>query len=117
MAAPQNALLFPTSLLTAAEAVAAIIDAATKAVVGQLIRRTPPISAMMLGKSVAVMSRFIECRRLPPNSTANGRMEPGARRADQVPGMGAFSSALYGATTLRLCIALPHKLGKCYRLE
>src|SRR5215470_12129818 len=78
-----------------------------RVVVGQLIRWLPPISATILGKRVAVMSRFMECRRLPPNSTANGRIERGTKRADQVPGMRVFSIALYGATTLRLCISSP----------
>src|SRR5580700_2180949 len=73
----------------------------------------------MLGNRVAVMSRFIECRRLPPNSTANGRIKRGTRRADQVSGMGAFSSvsAFDGATTLRLCIVLSRKLRECYLTE
>src|SRR5215471_10589991 len=106
MAPPQNARLFPIALLTTAEPVAAMIDAATKVVVGQLIRWLPPISATILGKRVAVMSRFIECRRLPPNNTANGRIELGTSRADQLSGMGAFATTLYVASTLRLRIAL-----------
>src|SRR6516165_5898150 len=117
MAPPQNARLFPIALLTTAEPVAAMIDAATKVVVGQLIRWLPPISATILGKRVAVMSRFIECRRLPPNNTVNGRIERATRRADQVSEMGAFSSALSDATTSRLCIVLSRKLGKCYLSE
>src|SRR5215469_11153507 len=119
MAPPQNARLVPTALLTTAVPVAAIIDAATKAVVGQLIKLLPPRSATILGKRVAVMSTFIECRRFPPNSTANGRIKRGTRRADQVSGMGAFSSAsaFDGATTLRLCIVLSPKLRECYLPE
>jgi hypothetical protein len=61
-----------------------MIDAATNAVVGQLIRSPPPISATMLGRSVAVISTFIECRSTPPNSTANGSMKRGTRSADQL---------------------------------
>jgi predicted ArsR family transcriptional regulator len=38
----------------------------------------------MLGKRVAVISRFIECRSTPPNSTASGSTKRGTRRADQL---------------------------------
>src|SRR5215471_3644586 len=116
MAPPQNVRLVPIASLATAVPVAAIIEAATKAVVGQLIKLLPPISATIFGKRVAVISTFIECRRFPPNSTANGRIKRGTRRADQVSGMGAFSSAsaFDGATTLRLCIVLPRRLRACY---
>jgi len=61
-----------------------MIDAATNAVVGQLISLPPPISATMLGKRVAVISTFIECKSTPPNNTANGSTKRGTRRADHL---------------------------------
>jgi predicted ArsR family transcriptional regulator len=61
-----------------------MIDAATNAVVGQLMSVPPPISATMLGNRVAVISTFIECRSTPPNSTASGSSKRGTRRVDQL---------------------------------
>ena len=61
-----------------------MIDAATNAVVGQLISLPPPISATMLGKRVAVISTFIECKSTPPNNTANGSTKRDTRRADHL---------------------------------
>src|SRR6266851_9284357 len=84
MAPPQNARLFPIALLTILVLVAATIEDATKAVVGQLIRLDPPISATTLGKRVAVTSTFIECRSTPPNSTPSGKAKRGVRSADQL---------------------------------
>jgi len=52
--------------------VAATIEDATNAVVGQLMRLEPPTSETMLGKRVAVISTFIECRSTPPNSALSG---------------------------------------------
>jgi hypothetical protein len=69
---PQNARLLPTTLLTIPVLVAATIEDATNAVVGQLMRLEPPTSETMLGKRVAVISTFIECRSTPPNSTLSG---------------------------------------------
>src|SRR6266446_3545755 len=60
-APPENARRLPNLPLTRLVPLAATIEEATKAVVGQLIRLAPPSSATMLGKSVAVISRFIEC--------------------------------------------------------
>jgi len=68
-APPENARRFPNLPLTRLVPLAAIIEEATKAVVGQLIRSAPPSSATMLGRSVAVISTFIECSSTPPNKT------------------------------------------------
>src|ERR1700680_5131223 len=93
MAPPQNARLFPTALLTIPVLVAATIEDATKAVVGQLIRLEPPTSATMLGKRVAVTSTFIECRSTPPNSTPSGKAKRGVRSADQLGSIGLSNTA------------------------
>src|SRR5262249_14810503 len=72
-APPENARRFPNLPLTRPVPLAAIIEEATKAVVGQLIRLAPPNSATMLGRSVAVINTFIECRSTPPHKTQRGR--------------------------------------------
>src|SRR5262245_12175246 len=73
MAAPvQNASLEPTMAEKAPVPVAATIEDARKAVVGQLMRSAPPTPMTMLGKTVAVSSTFIECSSTPPRSTASG---------------------------------------------
>src|SRR5205807_9692793 len=83
-APPENARRLPNLPLTRLVPLAATIEDATKAVVGQLIRLAPPTSATMLGKSVAVISTFIEWRSTPPSSTPSGRAKRGARSADQL---------------------------------
>jgi len=62
---------------------AATIEEATKAVVGQLMRLAPPSSATTLGRSVAVISTFIECSSTPPNNTQRVSIRRGARSARQ----------------------------------
>jgi hypothetical protein len=42
------------------------------------------MSATMLGKRVAVISTFIECKSTPPNNIANGSTKRGTRRADHL---------------------------------
>jgi hypothetical protein len=74
--------------------VAATIEDATKAVVGQLIRLEPPISATMLGKRVAVTSTFIECRSTPPNNTPSGKAKRGVRSADQLGSISLSHTAI-----------------------
>src|SRR5215467_15604796 len=82
-APPENARRLPNLLLTRLPPLAAIIEEATKAVVGQLIRLTPPSSATTLGRSVAVISTFIECSSTPPNNTQRVSTRRGARSARQ----------------------------------
>src|ERR1700746_712745 len=82
-APPENDQQFPNLSLTRLVPLAAIMEEATKAVVGQLIRLAPPSSATMLGRSVAVTSIFIECSSTPPNKTQRGSTRPGARSARQ----------------------------------
>ena len=83
MAPPENAGRFPNLPLTRLEPLAAIIEEATNAVVGQLIRLAPPCSATMLGRSVAVISTFIECSSTPPSKTQRVSTRRGARSARQ----------------------------------
>jgi hypothetical protein len=54
---------------------AAIIEEATKAVVGQLMRLAPPSSATTLGRSVAVISTFIECSSTPLTDAASSEAQ------------------------------------------
>src|SRR5215469_4957264 len=82
-APPENARRFSNLSLTRPVPLAAIIEEATKAVVGQLIRLAPPSSATTLGRSVAVISTFIECSSTPPNRTARMSTRRGARSARQ----------------------------------
>ncbi len=63
--------------------VAATIDEARNAVVGQLIRAAPPTSSTMLGSTVASIITFIECSSTPPSSTASKGSHSGLSRADQ----------------------------------
>ncbi len=63
--------------------VAATIDEARKAVVGQLIIDVPPTSSTMLGSTVASISTFIECRRTPPTSATRRGNHSRFRSADQ----------------------------------
>ena len=63
--------------------VAATIDEARKAVVGQLIIAVPPTSSTMLGSTVASMSTFIECRSTPPTSATRRGNHSRFRSADQ----------------------------------
>src|SRR6185312_4456440 len=51
--------------------VAAMIDEARKAVLGRLIMLAPPSSPTTVGSTVASISTFIECSRMPPSSTAS----------------------------------------------
>src|SRR6516164_9915501 len=83
MAPTENAPRFPNLLLTRLVPLAAIIEEATKAVVGQLIRLVPPSSATMLGRSVAVIRTFIECSSTPPNRTQRMSTSCGTRSARQ----------------------------------
>jgi len=82
-APPENARRLPNLPLTRLAPLAAIIEEATKAVVGQLIRLTPPSSATTLGRSVAVISTFIECSSTPPNKTPRVSTRCDARSACQ----------------------------------
>src|SRR5262249_61278337 len=77
----ENAQRFPNLPLTRLPPLAAIIEEATKAVVGQLIRLAPPSSATMLGRSVAVINTFIECSSTPPSKTQRMSTRRGARTA------------------------------------
>src|SRR5215467_8614934 len=83
-APPQNARRFPNLPLTRPAPLAAMIEEATKAVVGQLIRLAPPNSATMLGRSVAVINTFIECSSTPPNKTQRVSTRCHARSARQL---------------------------------
>jgi len=84
MTAPTvNARQFPNLPLTRLVPLAAIIEEATKAVVGQLMRLAPPSSATTLGRSVAVISTFIECSSTPPNKTQRVSIRRGAKSARQ----------------------------------
>src|SRR5690242_14399112 len=49
-----------------------MIDEARKAVLGRLIIDAPPSSPTTVGSTVASISTFIECSRIPPSSTASG---------------------------------------------
>src|ERR1700758_2806626 len=82
-APPENAQRFPNLPLTRLVPLAAIIEEATKAVVGQLIRLAPPSSPTMLGRSVAVISTFIECSSTPPNKTQRMSASCGTRSCRQ----------------------------------
>src|SRR5579863_8906683 len=82
-APPENARRLPNLPLTKLVLLAATIEEATKAVVGQLIRLAPPSSATMLGRSVAVIRTFIECSSTPPSKTPRVSMRRGARSARQ----------------------------------
>jgi len=70
----QKALRAPSRTVRCPVQVAATIDEARKAVVGQLTIAAPPTSATMLGSTVASsISTFIECRRTPPTmATSRG---------------------------------------------
>jgi hypothetical protein len=83
-APPENARRFPNLPLTRPVLLAAMIEEATKAVVGQLIRLAPPNSATMLGRSVAVINTFIECSSTPPNKTQRVSTRCHARSARQL---------------------------------
>jgi len=76
-----NARQFPSLPLTRLVPLAAIIEEATKAVVGQLMRLAPPSSATTLGRSDAVISTFIECSSTPPNKTQRVSIRRCARSA------------------------------------
>jgi hypothetical protein len=82
-APPENARRFSNLPLTRLVPLAAIIEEATKAVVGQLMRLAPPSSATTLGRSVAVISTFIECSSTPPNNTQRVSTKRGARSVRQ----------------------------------
>src|ERR1700730_3548603 len=82
-APPANARRFPNLPLARLVLLAATIEEATKAVVVQLIKLAPPSSATTLGKSVAVISTFIECSSTPPNNTQRVSTRRAARSARQ----------------------------------
>src|ERR1700736_3404288 len=82
-APPANARRFPNLPLARLVPLAATIEEATKAVVGQLMRLAPPSSATTLGRSVAVISTFIECSSTPPNNAQRVSIRRGARSARQ----------------------------------
>jgi hypothetical protein len=63
--------------------VAAIMEDATKAVLGQIMRAAPPISMTMLGKRVAVISTFIECSNTPPRRMLSDIIQRGVNSALQ----------------------------------
>jgi hypothetical protein len=99
-APPENARLFPNLPPTRLVPLAATIEEATKAVVGQLIRLAPPSSATMLGSSVAVISTFIECSSTPPNKTQRVSTRRGTRSARQP------------ASIVACCTSIPFR--KCF---
>ena len=74
--APSRAVRWPVQ-------VAATIDEARKAVVGQLIIAVPPTSSTMLGRTVASINTFIECSRTPPTSATRRGSHSRLRSADQ----------------------------------
>ena len=79
----QKAVRAPSRAVRCPVQVAATIDEARKAVVGQLIMAVPPTSSTMLGSTVASISTFIECRRTPPTSATRSGNHCGFRSADQ----------------------------------
>src|ERR1043165_4479366 len=81
----QNVLLAPIATVSSPVQVAARIDDARKAVVGQLIMVAPPTSSTRLGSTVATISTLTECRSTPPNSTASAGSRSGLRTSDHLP--------------------------------
>ena len=79
----QKALRAPSLTVRCPVQVAATIDEARKAVVGQLTIAAPPTSATMLGSTVASISTFIECRRTPPTSATSRGIHSRFSSADQ----------------------------------
>ncbi len=80
--------------------VAATMEDARKAVVGQLISAAPPTSLTILGSTVATSRTFIECSSTPPSSTANDGINSGVRSARQLV-RGRSHSWLGGAAFLK----------------
>src|SRR5258708_2430470 len=86
MTAPaQNVVRAPITAVSRPVQVAATIDEATNAVVGQCISAAPPSSPTMVGSTVASISTFIECSSTPPSSTASAASHSGLASARQPP--------------------------------
>src|SRR5690242_1417595 len=68
----QKVVRAPSEPVSMPVQVAATIDEARNAVVGQCIRAAPPSSPTIVGKTVASSSTFIECSSTPPASTTSG---------------------------------------------
>ena len=79
----QKAVRAPSRAVRCPVQVAATIDEARNAVVGQLIMAVPPTSSTMLGKTVASISTFMECRRTPPTSATRSGNHCGFSSVDQ----------------------------------
>src|SRR5438105_931212 len=80
----QKVVRAPSEAVSSPVQVAATIDEARKAVVGQCIKDAPPSSPTMVGSTVASSSTFIECSSTPPRSTASGGSHSGFR-SDRQP--------------------------------
>src|SRR5262245_27291932 len=75
----QKVVRAPNEAVSRPVQVAATIDEARNAVVGQCISAAPPSSPTMVGRTVASSSTFIEWSRMPPASTASGGSHSGFR--------------------------------------
>ena len=75
----QKVVRAPNEAVSRPVQVAATIDEARKAVVGQCIRAAPPSSPTIVGRTVASNSTFIEWSSMPPASTASGGSHSGLR--------------------------------------
>jgi hypothetical protein len=84
--------------------VAATIEHARYAVVGQLISAAPPTSVTMLGSMVATSSTFIECSSTPPSSTAREGIHSGVNNATQ-PECRRYRSTLDRSAFLKVNLA------------
>src|SRR5216684_7753863 len=67
----QYAARAPTTAASMPAQLAATMDEARNAVVGQLNMATPPSSPTMDGNTVVSISTFIDCSSTPPNRTAS----------------------------------------------
>src|SRR5437763_10889571 len=72
-----------------------MIDEARNAVLGRLISAAPPSSPTMVGSTVASISTFIECSRMPPSSTASGASH--SRRTSMLQPCRSSAPAFMGA--------------------
>jgi len=94
MTAPaENARPGPATAVNRPVQVAATIEDARYAVVGQLMRAAPPRSATMLGSTVARSRTFMEWRSTPPSSTASAGIHCGSSISPQVASTGRRSPA------------------------
>ena len=83
MAPAQNVARPPITAVTRPVQVAATMDEATNAVVGQCINAAPPSSPTIVGSTVASISTFIECSSTPPSRTASADSHSGLTSARQ----------------------------------